>query len=120
MISYGSLLRDSGFHLNIFAHHVLQSSHAYPEYWRREVKTCAGFQYCRAVLFSVVVRAPGVNNMYFFTYCFVTEITRSILSQILRKWAHYNPRDEENKLFKNLSNIWRFEKSDFLGSMDCK
>jgi hypothetical protein len=73
-----------------------------------------------AVLSSVVVQAPGVNNMYFFTYCFVTEITRSILSQILRKWAHYNPRNEENKLFKNLSNIWRFEKSDFLGSTDCK
>ena len=24
-----------------------------------------------------------------------------------------NPRDEENNLFNNLSNIWRFEKSDF-------
>jgi hypothetical protein len=49
-------------------------------------------------LFSVVVQAPGIN---FFTYCFVTKITRSILSHILQKWVHYNPRDEENKLFKN-------------------
>jgi hypothetical protein len=37
----------------------------------RNSKTCHILGAITAVLFSVVV-APGVNNMYFFTYCFAT------------------------------------------------